>query len=93
MSARHRNRVHGWLTPAYLLMGYYLLHAGEEWIAMLLMWALNAALHNYEDKKHTWVLFSFVAIGAGLPQPGQNSAGHSTCETEAVIDGATDPPA
>ena len=36
------------------------------WLTLLLIWVLNAAVHNYEDKKHTWVYFSFVAIGAGL---------------------------
>jgi O-antigen ligase len=60
------------------------------WLAMLLMWALNAAVHNYEDKKHTWVLFSFVAIGAGLPQRDGNSAALPTSQGGAVIDGATD---
>lgn len=36
------------------------------WLTLLLIWILNAAVHNFEDKKHTWVLFSFVSIGAGL---------------------------
>jgi O-antigen ligase len=36
------------------------------WLTLLLIWVLNAAVHNYEDKKHTWVFFSFVAVGAGL---------------------------
>jgi O-antigen ligase len=36
------------------------------WLTLLLIWVLNAAVHNYEDKKHTWVYFSFVAVGAGL---------------------------
>ena len=47
---------------------------------MLLIWALNAAVHNYEDKKHTWVFFSFVAIGAGLPQRDGSSAAPDTSE-------------
>jgi O-antigen ligase len=38
------------------------------WLTLLLIWVLNAAVHNYEDKKHTWVYFSFVAIGAGLAE-------------------------
>jgi O-antigen ligase len=53
---------------------------GRLWLAMLLMWALNAAVHNYEDKKHTWVFFSFVAIGAGLPQRDGNSAAPRTSQ-------------
>lgn len=36
------------------------------WLALLVIWMMNAAVHNYEDKKHTWIYFSFVAVGAGL---------------------------
>jgi O-antigen ligase len=63
------------------------------WLALLLMWVLNAAVHNYEDKKHTWVLFSFVAIGAGLTQRDRNAAALPASEAEAVTDEATDAPA
>ena len=44
------------------------------WLVMLVMWVMNAAVHNYEDKKNTWVFFSFVAIGAGLSPRDESSA-------------------
>ncbi|MEN8184965.1 MAG: O-antigen ligase family protein [Myxococcota bacterium] len=45
------------------------------WLTLLVMWVLNAAVHNYEDKKHTWVLFSLVAVGAGLVQREPEAVG------------------
>lgn len=37
------------------------------WISLLLMWGIGAAVHNFEDRKQTWLMFGLVAVGAGLP--------------------------
>lgn len=39
------------------------------WITLLLMWALGAAVHNFEDRKQTWLIVGLVAVGAGLSSP------------------------
>ena len=36
------------------------------WISLLLMWAMGAAVHNFEDRKQTWLVFGLAAVGAGL---------------------------
>jgi O-antigen ligase len=36
------------------------------WITLLLMWAMGAAVHNFEDRKQTWLIVGLVAVGAGL---------------------------
>lgn len=36
------------------------------WISLLLMWAMGAVVHNFEDRKQTWLVFGLVAVGAGL---------------------------
>lgn len=38
------------------------------WISLLTMWAIGAAVHNFEDRKQTWLVFALVAVGAGLPR-------------------------
>jgi O-antigen ligase len=64
----------GFALFAAVLVGTAFGALGQErslrrlWLTLLVIWVLNAAVHNYEDKKHTWVYFSFVAIGAGLAE-------------------------
>ena len=36
------------------------------WLTMLISWLLNALLHNFEDKKMTWLLFGLIAVSDGL---------------------------
>lgn len=43
------------------------------WISLLLMWGIGAAVHNFEDRKQTWLVFSLVTVGAGLSVPGARS--------------------
>ena len=40
------------------------------WISVLLMWGIGAAVHNFEDRKQTWLIFGMIAVGAGLPSEG-----------------------
>jgi O-antigen ligase len=35
------------------------------WIALLMMWGIGAAVHNFEDRKQTWLVFSLATVGAG----------------------------
>jgi len=39
---------------------------GVFWLAMLVVWGLNAATHNLEDKKQTWLLFGLIAVSEVL---------------------------
>jgi hypothetical protein len=32
------------------------------------MWAIGAAVHNFEDRKQTWLVFALIAVGAALPR-------------------------
>jgi O-antigen ligase len=36
------------------------------WLTMLVSWTLNALVHNFEDKKFTWLLFGMIAVSGGL---------------------------
>jgi O-antigen ligase len=36
------------------------------WLVMLTSWLLNALVHNFEDKKFTWLLFGLIAVSGGL---------------------------
>jgi O-antigen ligase len=36
------------------------------WLVMLASWTLNALVHNFEDKKFTWLLFGMIAVSGGL---------------------------
>jgi O-antigen ligase len=36
------------------------------WLVMLVSWTLNALLHNFEDKKFTWLMFGMIAVSGGL---------------------------
>lgn len=38
------------------------------WISLLLMWAIGASVHNFEDRKQTWLIFALVVVGAALPR-------------------------
>ena len=51
------------------------------WLTILLIWCIGATIHNWEHTKHTWLIMSFVTIGANLPvRPVQlhNVAEHAT---------------
>jgi hypothetical protein len=36
------------------------------WLTMLASWLLNALVHNFEDKKMTWLLFGLIAVSDRL---------------------------
>jgi O-antigen ligase len=36
------------------------------WLTILVIWLTGTLVHNWEHTKHTWLLFSLVAIGANL---------------------------
>jgi O-antigen ligase len=36
------------------------------WISLMMMWAIGASVHNFEDRKQTWFVFAMIAVGAGL---------------------------
>lgn len=37
------------------------------WISLLLVWGVGAAVHNFEDRKQTWLIFGLAAVSAALP--------------------------
>jgi O-antigen ligase len=49
------------------------------WLIMLTSWLLNALVHNFEDKKMTWLLFGLIAVsdrlyGGRQPAPARRPA-------------------
>jgi len=41
------------------------------WLTMLASWLLNALVHNFEDKKMTWLLFGLIAVSERLHAAGK----------------------
>lgn len=44
------------------------------WLTMLASWLLNALVHNFEDKKMTWLLFGLIAVSDRLYGTRRESA-------------------
>jgi O-antigen ligase len=44
------------------------------WLTMLTSWLLNALVHNFEDKKMTWLLFGLIAVSDRLYTARQQPA-------------------
>jgi O-antigen ligase len=44
------------------------------WLAILLVWAIGALVHSWEERKQTWLFLSLVVVSAGLLVRADESA-------------------
>jgi hypothetical protein len=61
---------------------------------MLVSWLLNALVHNFEDKKMTWLLFGLIAVSdrlyggrqaAPVPRPVRPQPAPKPASTQARV--------
>lgn len=56
-----------------IILVFVILHAVRQerrccylWLTVLLIWAVGSGVHNFEHRKQTWLIFSFVIISSDL---------------------------